>query len=122
MWAFLASLVAALPTAAKSNAALTAFAITAAAYVATMWRISRNRQLLANIQKLSPKDRLAALELEMGGVRLPSGISPEQWVRSRIHRYYFFAFAVTVVINSQNNGPQFLLRILSRLGLVEERS
>jgi hypothetical protein len=110
MWAFLSSLLAAIPAAATSSMALAAFAITAAAYVITMWRVSRNKQLLANIQKLPPKDRLAALETEMGGVRLSSGISPEQWLRSRIHRFYFLAFAVTAVIATFLVGLLFVYR------------
>jgi hypothetical protein len=105
MWSFLSSLLAALPIAAKSNAALTAFAIAAVAYTATMWRVSRN-----NIQKLSLEDRLAALEIEMGGVRLSSGVSPEQWIRSRIHRYYFFAFTVTVVLITVFTSLLFIYR------------
>ena len=98
MWAFLSSLVAAIPAAATSNAGFAAFAVAAIVYIATVWRVSRNKQILANLEKLSPKDRLPALELEMGGVRLASGISPEQWVRSRIHRYYFLAFAITLLL------------------------
>jgi hypothetical protein len=92
MWTFLSSLVGAIPAAATSKSGLAAFAITAGVYIATVWRVSRNKQILANLQKLPREDRLPTLELEMGGVRLAKGISPEQWVRSRIHRYYFFAF------------------------------
>ena len=78
MWAFLSSLIGAIPAAATSKPGLTAFAITAAVYIATVWRVARNKQILANLQKLPPEDRLATLELETGGVRLDRGISPEQ--------------------------------------------
>jgi hypothetical protein len=71
MLTFLLSLVEAIPAAATSRAGLTAFAIAAAAYLATVWRVSRNKQILANLQKLSPEDRLPALELEMGGFASP---------------------------------------------------
>jgi hypothetical protein len=95
MWAFLNSLLAAILAAATSNAALAAYTITAVAYVLTMWRVVRNKNLLTHLRSLPPKDRLSALETEMGGVRLSSGISPEQWVGSRIHKYYLIAFAIS---------------------------
>jgi hypothetical protein len=95
MWSFLSSLFAAIPTAATSNAAFAAYTIAAVAYVLTMWRVVRNKNLLTHLRSLPPKDRLSALEMEMGGVRLSSGISPEQWVRSRIHKYYLIAFAIS---------------------------
>jgi predicted lysophospholipase L1 biosynthesis ABC-type transport system permease subunit len=50
--------------------------------------------LLRNLQKLPPRDRLKALQAEMGAVQLASGLSPEQWLRSKVHLYYFLGFAV----------------------------
>jgi hypothetical protein len=88
MWEFLRVALSAIPSAASNWYALGAYTLAIAAYVITVWRVARNKNLLANIQKLPPKDRLSALEIETGGVRLAAGISPEQWVRSRIHRYY----------------------------------
>jgi hypothetical protein len=73
---------------------LVAYALAAAVYALSVWRVSRNKNLLANLQKLPPKDRRKALEREMGSNLAPK-ISAEQWVRSRIHRYYFFAFLAT---------------------------
>ena len=69
-----------------------------AAYIFTVWRVARNKNLLENLEKLPPKDRMKVLEIEMGGVRLAKGISPEQWVRSRIHQYYLFAFFATCAV------------------------
>ena len=98
MWEFLSAALSAIPSAVTNGYALTAYALAIAAYIITVWRVARNKNLLENIQKLPPKDRLSALEIETGGVRLAAGISPEQWVRSRIHRYYLFAFFATCAV------------------------
>jgi hypothetical protein len=98
MWEFLGSALSAIPSAASSKYAFGAYAMAILGYVITVWRVVRNKNLLENLQKLPPKDRLSALEIETGGVRLAAGISPEQWVRSRIHRYYLFAFLATCAV------------------------
>jgi len=95
MNSFLSSALAAIPSAATSGLALAAYALALMTYLATVYRVTRNRNLLKNLQRLPPKDRLNALEVEMGGVRLASGISPEQWLKSRIHRYYFLSVMIT---------------------------
>jgi tetratricopeptide (TPR) repeat protein len=95
MWAFLASALAAIPSAATSTFSLIAFALAIAAYVFIVWRVVRNKNLLQHLQKLPPKDRLGALETELGGVRLAAGLSPEQWLRSKTHKYYLLAFLAT---------------------------
>ena len=74
---------------------LIAFALAIAAYVFIVWRVVRNKNLLQHLQKLPPKDRLGALETELGGVRLAAGLSPEQWLRSKMHKYYLLAFLAT---------------------------
>jgi hypothetical protein len=98
MWEFLTSALSAIPSAASNKYALGAYALAICAYVITVWRVARNKNLLDNLQKLPSKDRLSALEIETGGVRLAAGISPEQWVRSRIHKYYLFAFLATCAV------------------------
>jgi tetratricopeptide (TPR) repeat protein len=98
MWDVFRSLLSALPSAAASPYAFAAYALVVVAYVVTAWRVTRNKNLLENLEKLPSKERAKALEIEMGGVHLASGISPEQWVRSRIHRYYLFAFLATCAV------------------------
>jgi hypothetical protein len=98
MWSFLSAALSAIPSAATSHLALTAYALAVFAYIVTIWRITRNRNLLHNLQRLPAKDRLSALEIEMGGVRLAAGISPEQWLQSKIHRYYFLSFVITCLV------------------------
>jgi hypothetical protein len=53
MWAFLASALAAIPSAATSTFSLIAFALAIAAYVFIVWRVVRNKNLLQHLQKLS---------------------------------------------------------------------
>jgi tetratricopeptide (TPR) repeat protein len=98
MWEVLRSLLSALPAAATSPYAFAAYALVVVAYVITAWRVTRNKNLLENLEKLPSKERAKVLEIEMGGVHLATGISPEQWVRSRIHRYYLFAFLATCAV------------------------
>ena len=98
MWSFLSAALSSIPAAATSQLALIAYGMAIVAFIVTVWRVTRNRNLLQNLQRLRPDDRLVALEIEMGGVRLETGISPEQWLRSKIHRYYFFSFVITCFV------------------------
>lgn len=95
---FLIQALSAIPTAAASPYALSAYAMTIAAYVAVAFRVTRNKQLLANLEKLPARDRGRILESEMRGYRLASGISPEQYLRAQTHRYLLVAFLVTIVL------------------------
>jgi hypothetical protein len=50
------------------------------------------------LKDLPPKDRLDALKAEMGTVTLKEGLSPEQYLKSRIHLYYFLGFALICLV------------------------
>jgi hypothetical protein len=89
---FLQALLAAVPAAASSGYGLAAYALATLACVFFIWRVVRNKNLLEHIEKLPPEDRLRALEIEMGGARLAKGLSPEQWLRSKVQLYYLLAF------------------------------
>jgi len=91
MGGFISSALSAIPSAATNKLALIAYALALGANMAIAWRVTRNKNLLSHLTNLPEYDRLAALELEMGGVRLTKGISPEQWLRSRTQRFYFLA-------------------------------
>jgi hypothetical protein len=95
---FLASALSAIPSAATNRYSLIAYALALVAYILTIWRVQRNKNLLEALQKLPAKDRIGALETEMGGVRLAEGISAEQWLRSRINKYYLLAFLATCIV------------------------
>ena len=111
----LSAALSAIPAAATSHLALIAYGLAILAYIVTIWRVTRNRNLLQNLQRLPAKDRLSALEIEMGGVRLAAGISPDQWLRSKIHRYYFLSFIATCVAGIL----VFILAILNSHGTAD---
>lgn len=91
---FIEKAFAALPGVATSPLAFVAYLAAVMAWAAIAWRVNRNRQLLQHLHKLPEKARLEALRMEMGAVRLKSGLSPEQWIRSRIHLFVFLGFAI----------------------------
>ncbi len=94
MMQFFKGAFSALPAVVSSPFALLAYLVVILAWVVIAWRVMRNKQLLKNLEKLPAHDRLKALQLEMGAVQLTSGLTPEQWLRSKTHLYYFLAFAV----------------------------
>ncbi|OGT60248.1 MAG: hypothetical protein A3E01_15535 [Gammaproteobacteria bacterium RIFCSPHIGHO2_12_FULL_63_22] len=85
-----------LPIVATSGYALTAYVLTLAAYVVLGWRVARNKNLLANLEKVPEADRLRVLQMEMDTV-VPKNISAANWIKARTHRYYFQAFIVTCI-------------------------
>src|SRR5437867_5917658 len=91
---FLKSLLQALPQAASSPYALVAYLAVLVGWLVIALKVNRNKQLLAHIDKLPSKDRLSALQLEMGAVTIKEGMTPEQWIRTRVHNYLFLGFAI----------------------------
>jgi hypothetical protein len=95
---FLQHALEAIPLAATSPYALAAYLVTIVAWVAIAFRVARNRELLRHIESLPQKDRLAAIQTELGGgVHVPGGISPEDWLRGRTMRYYFVGYMTLVL-------------------------
>jgi hypothetical protein len=95
---FLKTALEALPDAAKSPLAFVGYLGAIGSWVAIAWRVKRNKQLLKHLDKLPSHDRLKALELEMGSLPLAPGLTPDQWLKARIQRYYFLAFAIVCVL------------------------
>lgn len=93
-----------LPEVSTSPLAFTAYIALVIAWLIVALKVNRSRELLQNLEKLPEKDRLTAFKLEIHGVQLRSGISPEQWITSNIHKYVFIAFlalcSVIVIIFS----------------------
>ena len=94
MTEFFAAALKALPYVATSPLAMLSYTITVCAYVFVAIRVTRHKNLLRALSSLPEKDRLAALKDEIGNPHLKAGISPAQWVKSRIHTYYLIAFIV----------------------------
>jgi hypothetical protein len=91
---FLKNALEALPSIAQSPLAFVGYIFVVACWLIISIRVKRNKELLKNLEKLPSKSRLKALQLEMGAVKLKSGLSPEQWIKSRIHLYVFLGFAI----------------------------
>lgn len=98
---YIKDIVRALPNVASSPFAFVGYALVTVAWMVIALKVQRNKNLLTNLKSLPPQDRLPALRDEMGTVPLREGLSPEEYLKSRIHLYYFLAFAllcVTVIL------------------------
>ncbi len=82
----------ALPRIASSPYAFIGYCLLITAWSVIGWRVWRNQNLLVALEKLPPKQRLQALQAEMGHVVPPAGLTPEHWLKTRTHQYYFYAF------------------------------
>ena len=97
MGGFFDAALRALPAIAGSPYALVAYAGALLAYVVLGWRVARNRNLLRSLEKVPVEDRAKLLRAEMNAV-VPDSISAEDWLRGKIHRYYFLAFLVVCLV------------------------
>jgi hypothetical protein len=98
---FIKDILRALPNVASSPFAFVGYVIAIIAWTVIALRVQRNKNLLTNLKSLPSKDRLSALRDEMGTVSLKEGLSPEQYIKAKIHQYYFLAFAIlclTIII------------------------
>src|ERR1043165_7878183 len=87
-----------LPVVATSGYALAAYIVTLAASVLIAWRVKRTSTLLHHIDKFPKSHRLAALETEVGGVRLARGLSPEQWLLAQRRQYLFIGTMIVTIL------------------------
>lgn len=91
----------AIPSAAASPLALIAYLATVAAWVAIALRVKRFRVLMEKIDALPEKDRLRAIEAEIGRIKVRPGLTAEEYLRSRIHLFIligFLAVCCTIVL------------------------
>jgi len=91
-------LISGLPEAARSPYAFVAYIVLVLGWLLISLKVRRNRHLLKHLSSLPEKDRLKALELEMGAVRIRQGLTAEQWIKSRDHLYVFLAFVITSLV------------------------
>lgn len=95
---FLRAAFSALPHVVGDTRALIAYVVAVAGWVAVALKVQRNRNLLFHLRKLPEKDRLQALQMEMGAIPVPAGMTPTQYLTARVHRYYFWAFVILCVL------------------------
>ncbi|HKO48062.1 MAG TPA: hypothetical protein VJV79_10080 [Polyangiaceae bacterium] len=88
----------AIPSAAASPGAFAAYALAVLSSTLIALKVRRNQQVLAHLKDFPESQRLKVLELEMGNVSVPTGLTPEQWLRSRIHSYLFVGFAAVCAV------------------------
>jgi hypothetical protein len=91
----------AIPNAAANPLALVAYLATLVAWVVIALRVKRFRILMDKIEALPEKDRLKAIEAEIGRVKIRFGLTAEQYLQSRIHTFIligFLAGCATVVL------------------------
>jgi hypothetical protein len=93
---FLARALDALPHVAASPLAFTGYVFTLAAWIYAISRSQRLKTLLDRIKDVPPAERSRLIQLELGEV-LPDKITPEQWIQSKKHRYFFAAFVLLLV-------------------------
>lgn len=83
--------------AATSWVGVTAFVIAAAAWLIASLKVSRNKNVLARIEKFPEEERAQVLLREFGGKYLSKGMSPEQFIKSETNFYLLIAFLATLV-------------------------
>jgi hypothetical protein len=98
MGEFLRAAFAGLPTVTTHPLTLVGYAVAVLAWLIIAWRVKRNKNLLQNLDKLPESERIDALKVEMGHVPIKEGLSPEQYLRSRIHSFYFLGFVILCVL------------------------
>ncbi|MEQ9305352.1 MAG: hypothetical protein RJQ14_15690, partial [Marinoscillum sp.] len=90
-----------LPTVATSPYAFVAYVVLILSWLVVALKVKRNKELLKNLDKLPEQDRLPAFKLELQGVEIKEGLSPEQWIKSNTHRYLFIGFlAICLVVTT----------------------
>src|SRR5918911_1438097 len=89
---FLSAALKAIPAAATSPLALAAYVMALAAWTLIAYRVNRSKVLLEHITALPERDRLAALQTEIGYVKLRRGLSPTQWLAAQRQKYFFAGF------------------------------
>lgn len=91
----------AIPAAASSPLALVAYLAAIGSWTVIAWRVKRFKLLMARLPDFPLEDRRAVVEAEIGRIPLRAGLTPEQYLRSRIHLYFllgFIAVLATIVI------------------------
>jgi hypothetical protein len=97
MGEFLSGAFTALPAIATSPLAFVAYIAVVVVWAIISWKVRRSKELLTSLQKFPEKDRLDAWKVEAGIAHLGSGLSPEQWIRSKIQLYYLLGFSIVFI-------------------------
>jgi ankyrin repeat protein len=91
---FLKRVLDALPTVAKSPWAFLAYSAVLVAWVVVVLHVRRAQDVLRRIKDLRPEDQAKLLLAIYGTAELKEGLSPKDWLKSRMHRYVFTGFVI----------------------------
>jgi hypothetical protein len=80
MLEFIKAAFSAIPHVVGDTKALIAYAIACTAWTVVALRVNRNRTLLRHLEKLPEGQRLRDLQMEMGALPLPKGMTPSQYI------------------------------------------
>src|SRR5215467_13664113 len=86
----------AIPVAAKSPYALVAYCISGLLFILLIYKRTQINPVLRHVKDLPQKDRITAIETALG-VKLPTKISADQWLRNQQLQYGLFAFIALLV-------------------------
>jgi len=75
-----------------------AYCVAAVAWLVISYRVARSNSLLKHIKSIPADERRGALADAYGGLRLKEGMSAQEFIRARIHRYLFWAFVAVVLV------------------------
>lgn len=98
MFDFLKDALARIPEAAKSPLSLIAYLAAVIAWVLVALKTARMKSLLQHLADIPRADRLKAIKAEMGTVNIREGLSPKQWLQSKVHMYYFIGFLTLCLV------------------------
>ena len=90
-------IISSLPEVATSPLSFLAYLAIIVAWLIIALKVKRNKQVLSHLKDLPSKDRLKALKYEMGTVDIKEGLTPEQYIRSKIHSYYFIGAIILFI-------------------------
>lgn len=103
-----------IPEAASNPMSLIAYGIAITALVIISWSVTRQRNILERIKNIPESKREEALRIAMGKT-LKGGMKPNEWIKARIHLYFFLAFLTicfvfiviffVATITGQSNKP-----------------
>ncbi|MBB5327806.1 hypothetical protein [Tunturiibacter gelidoferens] len=92
------SLFRAIPHIAGDLTALIGYVVACFAWVIVAIKVQRNKNLLKHLDKLPKNQRLEALRQEMGAIPIPDNITATEFLRARLHSYYFWASMTLLIL------------------------
>ena len=97
MGEFPESLFRAIPHIAGDVPALIGYIVACFSWIVVALKVQRNKNLLKHLDKFPKNQRLEALRQEMGAIPIPDNMTATDFLKARLHTYYFWA-AITLFV------------------------